>query len=268
MPKSVQKDDPGRKIGADFALLRLRGSELQQRRGASGDRRDTWNTWLERNLREDFPENVRRGDTALRLLKPLNLSNPRILEIGCANGWFCARLARLGKVTGIDLADREIAKAKILYPYVTFVCGDFLTLESPDESFDVAISIDVIPYVDDQRLFVDRVAGFLNPRGYLLLICPNKFVWDRTRFERQLTGKVPVKWLYMRELKDLLRPRFACLWSGTIIPWIGNCGMLRIVNSYRVNSTLEKIISGNNITKLKEKIGLGASLVVLAQKRH
>ena len=161
MPKSVQKDDPGRKIGADFALLRLRGSELQQRRGASGDRRDTWNTWLERNLREDFPENVRRGDTALRLLKPLNLSNPRILEIGCANGWFCARLARLGKVTGIDLADREIAKAKILYPYVTFVCGDFLTLESPDESFDVAISIDVIPYVDDQRLFVDRVAGFL-----------------------------------------------------------------------------------------------------------
>ena len=77
-----------------------------------------------------------------------------------------------------------------------------------------------------------------------------------------------MKWLYMRELKDLLRPRFACLWSGTIIPWIGNCGMLRIINSYRVNSTLEKIISGNNITKLKEKIGLGASLVVLAQKRH
>ncbi len=242
-------------------------SDLQPPQLAIDAWRDAWNIWIETHVREDNPDNVRRGETALRLLKSLNVSNPSILDVGCANGWFSVQLARFGKVTGVDLADRAIAEAKARYPYVNFICGDFLTLEPLGGEFEVCVSIDVIAYVYDQRSFLDRVARVLAPCGYLILICPNKFVWDRTRFAGDMRGRAPFRWLYMRELKDLLRNDFVLLRSETIIPG-GNMGITRIVNSWKVNKAAVKMIGADHVIRLKEKIGLGKSLVVLAQKRN
>ena len=226
--------------------------------------RDVWSDWIERNIKSGNP---RHGDTVLRLLKSLNLSDPNILEVGCANGWLCADLACFSKVTGIDLADKAITMARSLYPDVAFICGDFLALDLPTGRFDVVVSIDVIPYVDNQRAFLHKVAMVLKPRGYFIIICPNKFVWDRTRFTRQLEGKVPVKWLYMRDLKDLLNRHFVALRSETISPG-GNRGILRLINSNKVERAIETIIHPDHVVKLKERIGFGKSLVVLAQKRE
>lgn len=229
--------------------------------------REVWNDWIERNIRGANPENIRRGDCVLQFLKSLALSNPNILDVGCANGWLCAELAYFGKVTGIDLANKAITTARSRCPNVSFICGDFLTLDLPTGHFDVVVSVDVIPYVCDQRSFLDRVATVLKPRGYLILICPNKFVWDRTRFTRQLESKVPVKWLHMQDLKDLLSRHFVALHSETIIPG-GNRGILRLINSNKVERTIKTIIHPDNMVKLKEWVGLGKSLVVLAQKRE
>jgi SAM-dependent methyltransferase len=241
-------------------------SYLQVPQAERDSRREAWNVWVEKNVKGYYPDNVRRGETALRLLKSLNLANPSILEIGCANGWFTAQLAPFATVTGIDLADRAIAEARARYPQLSFVCSDFLALAPPDESFDIALSIDVFGYVDNQREFLNKVTEVLKPRGYLILICPNRFVWDRTRFAGQMRGKVPVKWYYMRELKELFRDQFVLLHSETIIPG-GNMGILRIVNSSTVNKLIGKMINPNRVMNIKEKIGLGKSLVVLAQRR-
>ena len=231
--------------------------------------REVWNDWIERNIHSANlgPDNIRRGDCVLRHLKSLALSNPNILDVGCANGWLCAELAYFGKVTGIDLANKAITTARSRYPNVGFICGDFLTLDLPTGHFDVVVSVDVIAYVCDQRSFLDRVATVLKPRGYLILICPNKFVWDRTRFTRQLEGKVPVRWLHMQDLKDLLSRHFVALHSETIIPG-GNGGILRLINSNKVKRAIEMIIHPDHMVKLKERVGLGKSLVVLAQKRE
>jgi hypothetical protein len=107
----------------------------------------------------------------------------------------------------------------------------------------------------------------LKPRGYFIIICPNKFVWNRTHFTRQLDGKVPVRWLRMRDLKDLLSRDFVALRSETIIPG-GNRGMLRLINSNKLERAIGTIIHRERIIKLKERVGLGKSLVVLAQKRE
>jgi 2-polyprenyl-3-methyl-5-hydroxy-6-metoxy-1,4-benzoquinol methylase len=241
-------------------------SNLQVSQAERDSRREVWNVWIEKNVRGYWPDNARRGETALRLLTSLNLLRPRILEIGCANGWLTAQLAFVGNVTGIDLADRAIAEARARHPHLTFICGDIFAFDPLGKKFDVAVSIDVIPYVDDQREFIDKIAEILEPRGYLILIAPNRFVWDRTRFSGEVRGKVPSNWPYMRDLKDLLRDRFLLLHSATIIPG-GNMGILRIVNSHKVDKAIGKLIGGNRVTKLKEKAGLGKSLVVLARKR-
>jgi 2-polyprenyl-3-methyl-5-hydroxy-6-metoxy-1,4-benzoquinol methylase len=231
--------------------------------------REVWNDWIERNIpiANLGPDNIRRAECVLRHLKSFALSNPNILDVGCANGWLCAELAYFGTVTGIDLANRAITTARSRYRNIGFICGDFLTLDLPTGHFDVVVSVDVIAYVCDQRSFLDRVATVLKPRGYLILICPNKFIWDRTRFTRQLEGKVPVRWLHMQDLKDLLSRHFVALHSETIIPG-GNRGMLRLINSNKVQRTIETIIRREHIVKLKERVGLGKSLVVLAQKRN
>jgi hypothetical protein len=71
----------------------------------------------------------------------------------------------------------------------------------------------------------------------------------------------------MRDLKDLLSHHFVALHSETIVPG-GNRGILRLINSNKVERAIETIIHPDHMVKLKERVGLGKSLVVLAQKRE
>ena len=114
---------------------------------------EVWSDWIERNIKSGNP---RHGDSVLRLLKSLDLSDPNILEVGCANGWLCAELAYFGKVTGIDLANKAITTARRRYRNVGFICPDFLTIDLPTGHFHVVVSVDVISYVCDQGSFLDR----------------------------------------------------------------------------------------------------------------
>jgi SAM-dependent methyltransferase len=230
--------------------------------------REFWNRWFAEIPENEFldPTKIRHGEVVVQLLQSLNLSKPDILEVGCVNGWLCAALAQFGQVTGIDLADKEIAKAKIRYPQLKFIAGDFLTAELPPEHFDVVVSVAVISVFEDQRRFLDRVSELLKSRGYLLLMCPHRFVWERTDFIRRSHGEIPLNWLNMGELKRLLRDRFSVLHSETIIP-AGNRGILRLINSWRLSALIQKVVPEPYMVTLKEKVGLGKTLVVVAQKR-
>jgi SAM-dependent methyltransferase len=230
--------------------------------------REFWNKWFaDIPVNESIdPTKIRHGEVTIQLLKSLNLSHPDILEVGCANGWLCAALAQFGHVTGIDLADKVIAEGKINYPQVDLIAGDFLTAELPLEHFGVVVSVAVISVFADQRRFLDRVSELLKPRGYLLLMCPHRFIWDRTDFIRRSHGEIPLNWLNMGELKRLLRDRFSVLHTETIMP-AGYRGVLRLINSHRLNRLIHKIVPEPSVVRLKEWIGLGKTLVVVAQKR-
>jgi len=231
--------------------------------------KDFWNKWFAGIPESKFldPTKIRHGEVVVQLLNALNLSKPDILEVGCANGWLCEALANFGQVTGIDLADTMIAAARIKYPQIKFLAGDFLSAaELTPGQFDVAVSIAVISVFEDQRQFLDRIAELLKPRGYLILMCPHRFIWHRIDFIRRSHGEIPLNWLNMGEFKRLVRDRFSILHRGTIIPE-GHLGILRLINSYRLNGWIEKVVPAPYIVRLKERIGLGKTLVVVAQKR-
>lgn len=231
--------------------------------------RSFWNQWIADCLETDRLDSssLRRGETVLQLARSLDLSNPAILEIGCATGWLSAQLARFGTVTGLDLADKPIAAAKIKYPNIEFIAGDFLNLDLPAEHFDLVVSVDVISVVQDQAAFLDKIRALLKPSGYLIVMCPNKFVWDRTEFTRRSKGEIPLNWLNMKDLEALLRSQFGLKHKETILP-AGNRGILRLVNSYKLNRLMSRIIYQGRLDKIKEKIGLGKSLVVVVQKKR
>jgi SAM-dependent methyltransferase len=230
--------------------------------------REFWNNLFPDILVNGIPDTtkIRHSQVVVGALRSLDLSKPDILEVGCATGWLCATLAQFGQITGIDLADKVIAAAKIRYPQLKFIAGDFLTAELPAEHFDVVVSVVVISYFANPGRFLDRVSEVLKSHGYMILICPHKFVWDRTDFIRRSHGEIPLNWLNMGELKRLVRERFSVLRSETIMP-AGNRGILRLINSYRLNRWIETLVPEPWVVRLKERIGLGKSLVVVARKR-
>jgi len=226
-----------------------------------------WETW-NANMRD--PEHliewcIRRAEAILLLLQSLNLDRPRILDLGCGTGWLSEMLAKFGLTTGVDLAESVIATARARYPNVTFFAGDIFKMSLPANNFDVVVSQEVIAHVPDQVAYLDRAVHVLKPGGYLIITTANKFIIDRGDFPPQPPEHIE-RWLTMPQLKRLLRPHFHVLRSMSILP-MGHRGILRLVNSYKVNVVLGLLISRQHREALKERLGLGYTLIVLAQKR-
>ncbi len=199
------------------------------------------------------------------LVRSLALDNPTILDFGCGTGWLTERLAQFGPTTGIDLADDVIAAAQSRTPHIKFLAGDFFHTPVPSASYDIVISQEVIAHIPAQEAYLDRAAEVLKSRGYLIITTPNRFVMARSNLPPQPPEHIEL-WLRMATLKRLLRQRFRILHTLTIAP-LGNRGVLRLINSYKINTALGLLVSRQDLEKLKERAGLGSTLIALAQKK-
>jgi 2-polyprenyl-3-methyl-5-hydroxy-6-metoxy-1,4-benzoquinol methylase len=228
--------------------------------------RSWWNSWDQEHLGSLDRDSLRRGATVLSLLKSLPLRSPNILEVGCGNGWLCEKLVEIGRVTGVDIADSAIADARCRVPNATFFSGDFSSLKLPVSQFDVALTLETLSHVPDQKEFVRNLAAVLKHRGYLIVVTQNRTVYSR-RSNVGPQGVCQIRhWLTMHELLKMLRPLFKLKRAFTIQP-SGDKGFLRIVNSARINRVLSLAISPPILESLKEMAGFGQSLVVLTQRR-
>lgn len=216
---------------------------------------------------------ARRADAIFEMLRGLPLENPRILDLGCATGWMTKRLSELGSAEGIDLSPEAIATARSQYPEIRFRAGDLYEISLSEEPVDLVVCQEVIPHVSDQRRLVERIAAVTKPGGYLVMTAANKFVMERVRDEDGIVGVGPAdpaehikKWLDMKGLKRLLEPHFKVLRTTSVIP-MGHRGVLRVINSHRLNKLLGLIVSTQRLEALKERMGLGYSIIALGQKR-
>jgi SAM-dependent methyltransferase len=230
--------------------------------------RKFWNEWDARHLQGATIDSqaLRRGQTAIWLLQASGLQKPRTLELGCGNGWLAERLVELGPVTGVDIADEAVAEARRRVPSGTFYAGDALSLDLPTAAFDAVITLETFSHVPSQPAFVELIARVLRKGGYLILTTQNRNVYMRRSNVRPPVEGQLRRWVSMRELRNMLQPHFQILRAFTIQP-AGERGFLRIVNSRKLNWLLSKVIPRPSIERLKEKCGLGQTLVVAAQKR-
>jgi len=189
----------------------------------------------------------------------------KILEVGCGTGWLSARLRQFGKVTACDLGDKIIELARTKYPDIDFYSGDIHTLDLPVNYFDVIVTEQVLAHVADQQAFVHRLAGLLKKGGFLILTTQNKFVFDRTAGIDPPEGWIR-QWVTMKTLKTLLQEDFSLRRATTIEPE-GHLGLLRIVNSARLNGYCNAAIGAHRVKRLKERAGFGQALFVVATKR-
>lgn len=225
-----------------------------------------WQNWEERKVLNDWTE--RRAQEIVGLIQKLGLQNPRILDLGCGRGWFTERLTEFGETHGIDLSPEAIAAARARRLDINYTVGNIYDAPLPKNYFDVVVSQEVIAHVEDQPQYLDRAVEVLKPGGYLIITTGNKYVIDRLGD----VGWVEQPPQHIRrelgsgQLKKMLSGRFQVLKAFTIIPH-GTRGILRFVNSYKLNSLLRRIASQEKIDGLKEKAGFGWQMIMLARKK-
>jgi SAM-dependent methyltransferase len=105
-------------------------------------------------------------------------ADPRILDAGCGSGRFMVELAKLGAVTGVELSDTSVQLARERQ-LGDVVAGSVLEMPFPENSFDVAVSLDVIEHLDDDLAALRELRRTVAPGGALLVTVPAyQWLWS------------------------------------------------------------------------------------------
>ena len=119
-----------------------------------------------------------------------------VLDLGCGCGIPVARfLAGAGhQVTGVDISQVQIDRARRLVPNASFLRGDATELDLPPASFDAVVCLYVLihlPLTEQPRL-LDRIATWLHPGGWLL-VTGGHGAWTG-RQDNWFDGPAPLWW--------------------------------------------------------------------------
>jgi 2-polyprenyl-3-methyl-5-hydroxy-6-metoxy-1,4-benzoquinol methylase len=92
-----------------------------------------------------------------------------VLDLGCGNGIPASKgLSDNGfRVTGVDLSDTMVDRARELVPEATFLRGDITEVDFASASFDAVVSFYALIHVpmSDQPDVIARAAHWLRPGG-------------------------------------------------------------------------------------------------------
>jgi SAM-dependent methyltransferase len=102
----------------------------------------------------------------------------RILDAGCGSGRNMVELARRGTVTGIELSETSVALAR-QRDVGEVVAGSVLEMPFAEDSFDLAVSLDVIEHLEDDLGALRELRRTVAPGGSLLVTVPAyQWLWS------------------------------------------------------------------------------------------
>jgi len=121
----------------------------------------------------------------------------KVLDVGCGEGIFLARIAKTYEVdgTGVDISKKSIATAKSLRQAqgkllrlrsgqayrLRFQVADATKLPFPNESFNHVLSFDFLEHTNKQKRVLAEMVRVLKPGGGLLVYTINKnqrYTWN------------------------------------------------------------------------------------------
>jgi 2-polyprenyl-3-methyl-5-hydroxy-6-metoxy-1,4-benzoquinol methylase len=137
---------------------------------------------LSENWKKDYPSSQDITEEGLdenhSLKKMLRLvgENKRVIDFGCATGYFSQLLTKKGcRVTGIEI-NPEAAKVAELYCEQVIVADlDFVSLTEllPIHEFDVAVFGDVLEHLRNPWKVLEKTQQLLKSEGYVVASIPN-----------------------------------------------------------------------------------------------
>ncbi|MBV8933810.1 MAG: class I SAM-dependent methyltransferase [Kutzneria sp.] len=126
-------------------------------------------------------------------------SNGTVLDLGCGCGVPLARsLASAGyAVTGVDISEVQIRRARQLVPDATFIRADATTVDFPVASFDAVVCLYALIHLPlgEQPVLLARIAGWLRPGGWFLATTGHQ-AWTGTE-DNWLGVDAPMWWSHV-----------------------------------------------------------------------
>ena len=128
----------------------------------------------------------------------------RVLDVGCGNGLPATReLALSHEVTGVDISEQQIARARSNVPAATFVRGDVREVDLPVGAFDAIVALYLVDNIarEDYPALFRRFNQLLRPNGRLLLSAePGEDPWQQYTWlgVRMFINTVPTEELMQR----------------------------------------------------------------------
>jgi SAM-dependent methyltransferase len=102
----------------------------------------------------------------------------RILDAGCGSGRNMVDLARHGDVTGVEISEAsvELARGRHVGEVVE---GSVMEMPFASDSFDLAVCLDVVEHLRDDRAALRELRRVLAPGGALLVTVPAyQWLWS------------------------------------------------------------------------------------------
>jgi 2-polyprenyl-3-methyl-5-hydroxy-6-metoxy-1,4-benzoquinol methylase len=170
-----------------------------------------------------------------------------VLDLGCGNGRFSARLANEGyQVNACDHSISGVEIAKIQLPHIGFFQQD-INKELPEQyrgRFDIVISLEVIEHLFHPRALFDRAKEALGGQGSLIVSTP--YHGYTKNLALALCNKFDMHW---HPLKDFGHIKFFS--KNTLLQCLRECGFF--VNSFsrvgRISALAKSMIV---VAELKE----------------
>ena len=106
------------------------------------------------------------------VLEGLDLpESPEILDAGCGSGRNMVTLAALGSVTGIEISDASVARARDR-AVGEVVQASITEMPLADQRFDLAVCLDVLEHIDNEALALRELRRVMRSSGLLLITVP------------------------------------------------------------------------------------------------
>lgn len=131
-----------------------------------------------------------------------------MIDMGCGAGYGSNSLSRLAKsVRGVDLSEEAVSHAKNRYnaPNLRYQIGDVTRLPFEDDSFEAAISFEVIEHLTRPEDLVIEAKRVVRDDGLFIVSTPDKQTYSN---DRNSVNPFHVKEMYEAEFREILERHF------------------------------------------------------------
>jgi trans-aconitate methyltransferase len=129
------------------------------RREFVGKFEDLYRADTEKGFDSWFQSDPRRLEHRLASLLLEQITFSSAIDIGCGKGAFTALLKRRdNRVTGVDLSETAIERARSYFPDIEWVCAPALEYVRAAEPVDLVVTRGTLPYLEEWRELLSATA--------------------------------------------------------------------------------------------------------------
>lgn len=131
--------------------------------------------YYQRGVRDNYLQRLWHNGKLKTVFRLIDLSGkkPRkVLDVGCASGWFLSKIKERypkAECTGIDVYKKAIDYGREIYKDLKLLSVDAHDLPFRESSFDLIICTEVLEHVENPEKVLSEIKRLLTPKGIAII---------------------------------------------------------------------------------------------------